>query len=293
MKRYWQWILLGMGVLLATLLFFPYAQKFLFLRYVIPQVDKRPINDPAHCLPKQGGQKRVVFLGDSITMGTVSANYVNLLAEQIDGDKFDLINGGINGQLAYNVGQRLDEVVTCDPDFVLILVGTNDANAVVFAANTQGYIEGQSLPQTPSAAWYRQNMTAIVTQLKAGTDAQIGLLSLPTMGELPTSDAYQLSTEYSQIVQEVAADTAVTYLPLHETMDTYLRQQTGELRGYDPDWEELMIDGLQRHFLYRQSLDSIGTRNGFLLHVDPLHLNTAGAMMIVDLIRPFIEAEQR
>lgn len=278
-------------LLVGTAVFLHYAQKYVFLRYAIPQADKLPENTPANCTPKTSGQKRAVFVGDSITMGTVSGNYIELLAEQLDSNQYDLVNAGINSQLAYNILQRLDEIIQCAPDFVFVLIGTNDLNAVALEENAAGYVNGQNLPQAPSAAWYRKNLTAIANTLKAETDAQIVLLSLPTLGEIPESEAYELSVEYSQIVKEVAEETAVTYLPLNETMDTYLRQQPGERQGYGKKWYELVLDGIRRKFLYQQSLDAIGKRNGYLLHTDPLHLNTTGAQMIVDLIRPILETE--
>ena len=224
-------------------------------------------------------------------MGTVSGNYIEILAKELDSTQYDLINAGINSQLAYNILQRLDEVIQCDPDFIFVLIGTNDMNAVALEGNAADYISGQNLPQSPSADWYRENLTAIATKLTTESEAKIILLSLPTLGEAQNSAAYQLSAEYSQIVKEVAQETAVTYLPLHETMDTYLQQQSGERQEYNEDWYELVLDGIKRKFLYRQSLDAIGKRNGYLLHTDPLHLNTAGAQMIVDLILPILEAE--
>lgn len=279
-------------VLAGTAVFFRYAQKYAFLRYAIPQADKRPENDPTHCTPKSDGQKRVVFVGDSITMGTVSANYVELLAERLDPEQYDLVNAGINSQLAYNILLRLDEVIQCEPDFVFVLIGTNDMNAVALDGNADGYINGQNLPQAPSAAWYRENLMSIVTQLKKEPGAQIILLSLPPLGELPESAAYQLSAEYSEIVKEVAEETAVSYLPLHESMDTYLQQRSGERRGYGENWYDLVLNGIQRRFLYRQSFDAISKRNGYLLLTDSLHLNNTGANMIVDLVFPILEDEE-
>ena len=69
----------------------------------------------------------VVCLGDSNTQGQFSANYVKRLQDRWPGTRF--INAGVNGQLAYNITQRLDEVVAQQPDVVTLLVGTNDVNA--------------------------------------------------------------------------------------------------------------------------------------------------------------------
>lgn len=281
-------------VLLGTAVVYRYRRYVLnaaFLYYARPQADKLPRNNPASCTPKEIGQKRVVFVGDSITMGTVSVNYIDLLAQQLDNEAFELINAGVNSQLAYNVLQRLDEVIACDPDFVFVLIGTNDLNAVALAENAEAYARGQNLPQSPSPKWYRENLTAIATRLKEQTFAEVALLSLPPLGEQIDSEAYQLSTEYSEIVKEVAADTAVSYLPLHESMTDYLTQQSGTKQGYSENWNELVVNSMYSHFLYKQSLDKVSEQNGYLLLTDSIHLNTTGAQMIVDLTLPILEEE--
>ena len=275
-------------IIIVAIVIFPHAENFAFLHYARHQADAFPENNPSNCVPKQQEQKRAVFLGDSITMGRVSFNFVDLLAEKLDPEKIDLVNAGVNSQLAYNVLQRLDEVIACDPDFVFVLIGTNDLNAVALEGNEVGYMQGQKLPQKPSPEWYRENLAAIATTLQAETDADVYLLSLPPLGEQIESDAYQLSTEFSGIVEEVAAETAVSYLPLHESMTSYLEQQSGERRGYDSDWNELVVRGITQQFLYRQSLDTISERNGFLLLTDSMHLNSTGANMIVDLVLPIL-----
>ena len=33
----------------------------------------------------------------------------------------------MNGDLAWNVNQRIDEIIKCDPDLVFLLIGSNDA----------------------------------------------------------------------------------------------------------------------------------------------------------------------
>ena len=278
-------------IIIVAINIFPYAENFVFLHYARHQADAPPENNPANCLPKQDGQKRAVFLGDSITMGRVSVNFVDLLAEKLDAENIDLINAGINSQLAYNVLQRLDEVIACDPDFVFVLIGTNDLNAMALEGNEVGYMQGQKLPQKPSPQWYRENLAAIATTLKAETEADVYLLSLPPLGERIESDAYQLSAEYREIVAEVAAETAVSYLPLHESMTSYLEKQPGERRGYGEEWNELIVEGITQQFLYRQSLDTISKRNGFLILTDSVHLNSTGANMIVDLVYPYLSEE--
>ena len=104
----------------------------------------------------------VVCLGDSITHGTISSNYVESLASRFDAEKYDFVNAGINGDLAYNALERLDEVIECKPDVVTILIGTNDANALTNQGNLRRYMKEQHLPKVPDEQWYRDNLTRII-----------------------------------------------------------------------------------------------------------------------------------
>ena len=78
---------------------------------------------------KAGADKHVIVcVGDSITRGEVSYNYVDRLEARL-GDRYEVINAGINSELSYEVLQRLDQVIACEPELVTVLIGTNDANA--------------------------------------------------------------------------------------------------------------------------------------------------------------------
>jgi lysophospholipase L1-like esterase len=59
----------------------------------------------------------------------MSADYLALLRARLGSDGYEFVNAGINGNLAWNVLQRLDEVVACRPDAVTLLVGTTDVLA--------------------------------------------------------------------------------------------------------------------------------------------------------------------
>ena len=71
-------------------------------------------------------KRTVVLVGDSGTRGERGYSYVKLLSQKLDKDAFAFINAGVNRELAYNVRQRIDKVIAYKPDFVTILIGTND-----------------------------------------------------------------------------------------------------------------------------------------------------------------------
>ena len=74
-------------------------------------------------------QRHVACVGDSLTAGQVSVDYVKMLAARDLGRSLRFTNAGVNGDLAFNVLRRLDSVIDLQPDAITVLIGTNDANA--------------------------------------------------------------------------------------------------------------------------------------------------------------------
>ena len=251
-----------------------------------------PENRPDAFLVRGPAARRgavVVCAGDSITHGRVSVNYVDILSRRLSPRGFTFVNAGVNSELAWNLGLRLDRIIRCDPDVVTVLIGSNDANATLSASAEHRYMKEMGLPRKPDSAWFRDNLGAICDRLKAGTHARVALLSIPPMGEEPGSAAYVRAAEYSRIIREVAAAHGVDYLPLNETMTRQI-----EARGVTPevlyrgDPEPTMYRVLARHYLLRQSYDDISDSYRFLFLTDLLHLNTRGASTVADLVGGYV-----
>ncbi|MBE0526708.1 MAG: SGNH/GDSL hydrolase family protein, partial [Candidatus Thorarchaeota archaeon] len=141
---------------------------------------------------KQGGKKVVVLAGDSITHGQIGENYVAMLSERLYIHKFDLVNAGINSHMAWNLLQRIDEIIACEPDFITIMIGTNDANAVTSEAEAKEYVKRMGLPRMPDQEWYQESLHKIVTTLLERTHAKIGLISIPPIGEIQDHFAFKI-----------------------------------------------------------------------------------------------------
>lgn len=266
-------------------------------RHVYGLAQARPENDPCAFISgvKPGFEGSVlVCVGDSITHGRVSSNYVDLLSADLGQKGFSVVNAGINSELAYNVLMRLDTVIACDPEYVTVFIGTNDAHGALTTEQGEKEVREMNLPQMPTEEWYRENLTAIVRGLKDSTHAEIALLSIPPIGENPTDPAFLLARHYGQIVRDVAATEQVEYLGLFEEMIAYLAQHPGEAPPYTRgDFERAMYTGIARHFLLGASFGDISKKNGFQLETDYLHLNETGARMVADLIEGFVQKEPR
>jgi len=236
--------------------------------------------------------KTVVCFGASLTAGTVSFDYLDLLRERPTLMDFRFINHGANGDLAWNGLQRLDKVIAERPDVVTILIGTNDVNATLSERNRVRYRSFNQLPADPTLPWYEESLRAIVTRLKRETGARLALLSLAVIGEDLEHEANRQVDLYNEVVRRVARDEEVAYLPLHERMVTYLREHEADRAQLPPriEYRDGLINVGNAVALHATGLswDEVSHRNGLLLTTDCLHLNSVGAGMIASLIEAWL-----
>jgi lysophospholipase L1-like esterase len=230
----------------------------------------------------------VVCLGASIMRGQVSSNFVEVLAERMKKDGYHFINQSVAGYEAYNVLIHLDSAINLKPDYVVILVGTNDVTATLNPTTARLSRLTKKLPQPHSAQFYRDNLLQIVRTLKEKTSAKIGLISLPVLGEDLESLPNQRIRDYNAILRGIAEQEQTEYLPVYERQEEYLEQNQHEPGRPFENGIGLSIMLLVRHYVLRQSFDTISTKNGFLLVTDGIHLNSRGAAFIVDEIELFL-----
>jgi lysophospholipase L1-like esterase len=231
----------------------------------------------------------VVCLGDSLVRGQTSANFVNVLNRLMRKDGLRFVNAGVNGNLAYNVLLRLKTVTDKKPDFVIILVGTNDVIGELAPQWGRRQRRTKRLPQLPTEQWYRDNMLKIVRCLKENTRAKVALASLPVLGEDLASAANKTVSTYNAHLKEIAAQERVAYLTVHERQAEYLAGTRPAGRAFEGDRRQT-TGAILRHYLLGQSLDSISRRYGYLLLTDGIHLNSLGASFVTGEIEAFLRA---
>lgn len=235
-------------------------------------------------------EKLVVCLGASIVRGQISTNFVDILAQRMSEAGFRFVNSGVAGDQSYNVLVRLDSVIEQQPDFIIILVGTNDITATLNARMAQIARRARKLPQMSNSRFFRENMTAIVKKLKKKTKAQIALVSLPVLGEDLNSLANRRTRAYNAFLKEIAEKEKVGYLPVNERQEKFLKKENNGLGKAYQTSGLLSVQLLARHYILRQSLDAISEKNGFLLSTDGIHMNSRGAAFIVEEIESYLLA---
>ncbi len=250
-----------------------------------------PVEQPLS--PPKAGQplsrpRTIVCLGDSLTRGLVSASFVDLLDQRMADKGFHFVNSGVNGDLAYNVRRRLDDVIALQPDGVILMIGTNDILSTLRRSNALISRVTKWLPEDPSLGWYQVNILEIVRRLKEETGAKIALASPPIVGEHLNTRSNKQARPYVAFLKETAGDQGLAYLPVYERMAKYLRS-TGQHEGTSHHSRVFMTARLTiRHIFFKESYNSISHRNGFILLTDGVHLNEQGASLVADVMEEYL-----
>lgn len=234
----------------------------------------------------QRTQQVVACVGDSITQGLVSANYVDMLSREYSPAGFRFINAGRNNDLAHSVLKRIDAVVACQPDFITLLVGTNDVNARFSRRWEWIYRVQGRLPVGPSLAWYCESVEGILHEFQTRTEAQLAVLDLPMLGEDLESATNRRIKEYNRALHEITSRLGVACLPLHERL-VALMQAQDNAPPYRGRVRNVISASFERIVLGR-SWDEISRRRGLSLLTDQTHLNDVAAGVVAELIGGFI-----
>lgn len=231
-----------------------------------------------------GATIRVSCLGDSLTRAQFSADYLEPLRRRHRPGGVRVERFGVNGDFAYNLLQRLDEVLATPADVITVLIGTNDARASVAGYPVEQAVKRKRLGRRPSAGWFRDCLEAVVQRLRTETDATVGLLSLPVLGQDLAGAAAQASGAYSRTIAEVAAAHDLPYLPLHERQVEEIRRGGAPPIPYRELTPASFIGTALQRSVLRRSLDAIARRRGLLLTTDHIHQNSRGANLIAEVI---------
>lgn len=235
----------------------------------------------------QGKPTNVAVCGDSITRGQVSSDYVAVLTRDLRSSGHTFTNHGINGDLAYNVLQRLDGIIGTQPDVLTLLVGTNDVNSQFDEKWKRRYIKDQKLPKAPDLDWYAENVNTILSRVTAETNARIAVVEILILGEDLTSRMNRLVNEYNATLHQLAQQHGVPCLALNARLREKL-PNNHQPPPYEGSVSTVAKAGM-RHMLLRRTWDNISHRNGLALLTDHIHLNDTAAAIVSKLIADFVQ----
>jgi lysophospholipase L1-like esterase len=224
---------------------------------------------------------KILCAGDSLTRAQVSADYIKILERRMPNATF--LRAGVNLELSSGLRARLDSLVAYKADAISVLTGTNNVRYALSESDAERLRRRWSITEPQTLGTYREDLRTIALRLR-NTGARVAFLSLPVVGEVLGSEPLRKAAEFSNVVQEVAAEQGISYLPLHERMVAFLRAQPAVPKTLFRPGIYLSATAAVQNLIFRRSFDAISRSRGLQLTTDTLHLNTQGAGMIAELI---------
>ena len=280
-------------IILITIVCIYIFRNSLILRiYQLPIIRKSwqlPENSSSEfSINKENKKPVVVCCGDSITHGHIGYDWVGSLRKK---DKTKLfINAGINADLTWNLNQRVKDIIKHNPDYITILIGTNDAiGSQPVKQIQQYYIQTKGLPKKPSIEWFEEQMDELVSTLTNKTNARISLITLPFLGEQKDSEIIKVVKNYNRIIRDISNKYGTTLLDFFKKFDSiiidnnstpYTTSELRRLRG---------LRAVILHYVFNWTWKDIGKKYNLKLLCDHIHLNEDGGQILEEMVKDFLQ----
>jgi lysophospholipase L1-like esterase len=293
----------------------------LCVRKVLKGMCRAPINNPWEFLLQYDDSKFrkapvLVCLGDSITHGTVSANWVSHILPKLQQKlknpgtlsphspfqhPLHVINAGQNS-LPTNIvaKERVGPILESQPDYVVVLIGTNDVLGMYFPWFGSLLRHSWDLPRSePSWEALETNIRAILEPIVSADHGKgrpnVAICTLPPLGEDLTHPANQLikkaNTRIHSVVSTLNKDRSnpcTIVIPLFETMEKILLEQQASGASTVHSYVDYFLShsalAATLHFLLGFPFTVLFRPLRHALLTDSVHLNENGARVVSNLV---------
>ena len=233
-------------------------------------------------------QRVIACLGDSLTHGNVGQSWVDYLRDEFPNDIF--LNEGINGNTVWQVLKRLEPILSCRPDIVIVMIGTNDALGSFDENSGLRYKRNNNLPEVPTFEKYKDQLLKLIERLNEVPE--IGICTIPPIGENKDSLINNHVKKFNDLIKSVANEKNIELLSVSEKLWSDISNRTYSLRSdYDSNAIPLMrriLGGIYHHYLFKKSWNDIAKAKGQWILFDQIHLNERGAEIVYKLAKNFI-----
>jgi len=236
----------------------------------------------------QPNKKIIACIGDSLTHGNIGQSWVDYLREEFPNDIF--LNEGINGNTAWQVLQRLDPILKCKPDLIILMIGTNDALGSFDIDSGLRYKKNNNLPEVPSFEKYKEQLLELID--KIGLSSKVVICTLPPIGENMDSEVNKHVNKFNDYIELVATQKNISLLTVSDALWSDINSRTYSLKlEYNPKAIPLLrriFGGIFHHYLFKKSWDDIAKAKGQWILFDQIHLNERGAKVVYKIAKNII-----
>ena len=273
-------VLLAVAILVAA--------AFLFVSRIISLPPQGRAIDYINSKSKKN-QRIIACIGDSLTHGNIGQSWVDYLRQEFPNDVF--LNEGINGNTAWQVIQRLDPILQCQPDLIILLIGTNDALGSFDINSGLRYKKNNELPEVPTLEKYKEHLNELIE--KIGIQSKIAICTLPPIGENVNSEVNKHVNLFNDYIKLIANQKNLSLLPVSDALWSEINSRTYPIKlDFNSKAMPLMmkriLGGIFHHYLFKKSWNDISRAKGQWILFDQIHLNERGAEIVYKLAKDFI-----
>ena len=274
-------------ILVATVILF--VVGFLYVSSIVLTPPKgRSAELSLHSHPKSG--RIVACIGDSLTHGNIGDCWVENLRREFPEDTF--LNEGINGDVVWQVNKRIEPIINCSPDMIILMIGSNDAMASFNKKSGQRYKSNNKLPEIPTFRNYQKLLPKLLDRLN-GT-SKIAICTLPPIGENKDSAINQYVKKFNDFIELTANNKNINLIPVSNLLWDELSKRTYPVKSdYDPNSLPIIrriYGGMMHHYIFKKSWDEIAKSKGQWLLFDQIHLGGRAAKILFNATKKYISS---
>jgi len=280
-------VLIIVTILVAVVIAFTAA--YLYISSIIAIPPKGRAKDLP--LSNDSEDRRVIAcIGDSLTHGNIGDCWVETLRNEFPEDIF--LNEGINGDVVWQVQQRLEPILVSKPDIVILMIGSNDVMASFNKKSGESYRRNNKLPEVPTFESYQKLLPKLIDSLS--TISKIAICTLPPIGENKDSIVNNHVNKFNKFIELTAKNKNITLLPVSKLLREDLSIRTYPSRSdYDPSTLPIIkriYGGAVQHYIFKKSWDEVAKSKGQWILFDQVHLGERGAKIVFNIVKKYISS---
>ncbi|RZL42687.1 MAG: SGNH/GDSL hydrolase family protein [Pedobacter sp.] len=231
---------------------------------------------------------KILFIGDSITLGLVGESYVKQIG--LENPHWKIKNAGIGGDTLSNISERVINELKQDVDFDVIVfeAGYNDIILPYF--NSRGFLfriaykflisKGRN-PLSESRA-FKAEYKGIVKKMKNITKARIVLMTIGCINENLGSKLNSKRLNFNRIIREIAENSDCLLADIASEFELILYQSKQTDYLLKNFWNSIYFD--LKACTTPGGSNQLSSKRNLELTIDGVHLNYKGAEITKNVI---------